>query len=172
MDLIDFEAQPLYFDEALPPGVLELVEAAGARYGEPEAEALLARAHAAAPTHLLVQVARYRYFFYNHRLAEAEQVVWHAIGIAAERLRLPASGYGITRVEFGSAVADSMTLTRFYLSAVKAAAYLKMRSGELAMAITLLEGIVSLDPADRLGARSLLEVAREHVREHTPGLAA
>lgn len=165
MDLIDFDAQPLYFDEALPAGVLDLIEAAGAHYGEPEAEALLARAHAAAPTHLLVQVARYRYFFYNHRLAEAEQVVWHAIGIAAARLRLPASGHGITRGEFGSAVADSMTLTRFYLSAVKAAAYLKMRSGDLPMAITLLEGIVSLDPADRLGAGSLLKIANEHARE-------
>lgn len=171
MDLIDFDAQPLYFDEALPAGVLELIEAAGAHYGEPEADALLERAHVAAPTHLLVQVARYRYFFYNHRLAAAEQVVWHAIGIAAERLRLPASGHGITMVEFGSAVASSMTLTRFYLSAVKAAAYLKMRAGELAMAITLLEGIVSLDPADRLGAASLLNVAREHVRESEPSLA-
>lgn len=165
MDLIDFDAQPLYFDEALPAGVLDLIEAAGAHYGEPEAEALLARAHTAAPTHLLVQVARYRYFFYNHRLAEAEQVVWHVIGIAAARLNLPASGYGITRVEFDSAVADSMTLTRFYLSAVKAAAYLKMRSGDLPMAITLLEGIVSLDSADRLGAVSLLKIAHERARE-------
>lgn len=172
MDLIDFDAQPLYFDEALPDGVLELIEAAGAHYGEPEAEALLARAHAAAPTHLLVQVARYRYFFYSHRLAEAEQVVWQAIDIAAERLRLPACGHGITLVEFGSAVTTSMTLTRFYLSAVKAAAYLRMRAGDLALAITLLEGIVALDPADRLGAGSLLKIAREHAHEHDERLAA
>ena len=162
MDLLDFDAQPLYFDEPLPEAVMQLIEQAAELYGEPEAEALLTRAHETAPEHLVVQVARYRYYFYTHRLAEAETVAWHVIALVATRLDLPLDGRRISLSAFGHAVAASMTLTRFYLSALKAVAYLKMRRRDLAGARVLLENIVALDPADRLGCQVLLRITQEY----------
>lgn len=53
-----------------------------------------------------------------------------------------------------------MTLTRFYLSALKAAAYIRLRQGDIAGATALLEPLVSIDAADRLGSKVLLDVAR------------
>ena len=38
MDLLHFDPEPLYFDDPLPEGVMELVERAGEFYGAPEAE--------------------------------------------------------------------------------------------------------------------------------------
>ncbi len=165
MDLLHFDPQPLYFDDPLPDGVLELIEAAGECYGEPEAEALLERAHTAAPDHLMVLVARYRYYFYRHRLAEADAVVWQAVACVAARLGLPADGRGLDEDAIANAAARSMTLTRFYLSALKAAAYVRLRRNEIPAAVRLLETLVRVDQADRLGGQALLDIAHAHQSE-------
>ena len=53
-----------------------------------------------------------------------------------------------------------MTLTRFYLSALKAAAYIRLRQGDIAGAVALLQPLVQIDASDRLGSKVLLDVAR------------
>lgn len=159
MDLLHFDPEPLYFEDPLPEGVLALVEQAGERYGTPEAEQALERAAEQAPDHLLVLVARYRYHFYRHQMAEAETVVRHAIAISGGRIDLPADGRGLASPEVVAAGAISMTLTRFYLSAVKALAYIRLRLGDISGAIALLQPLVRIDDADRLGSRVLLDVA-------------
>ncbi|NMG49346.1 hypothetical protein GO613_14710 [Azoarcus communis] len=160
MDLLHFDPEPLYFDDPLPEGVMELVERAGEFYGAPEAEAALAEAGQRAPDHLLVLVARYRYHFYRHQMDEAASVVWHAIAVSGKRVGLPASGMGRDATAVAAAGKLSMTLTRFYLSALKAAAYIRLRTGDVGGAIALLEPLVSIDEADRLGSKVLLDVAR------------
>lgn len=160
MDLLHFDPEPLYFEDPLPEGVLALIERAGEHYGAPEAEEALTEAAQRAPDHLLVLVARYRYHFYRHQMAEAEAVVWHAIAVSGERVGLPATGTGFDTEQVAAAGQRSMTLTRFYLSALKGAAYIRLRQGETAAAIALLEPLVRIDAADRLGSKVLLDVAR------------
>lgn len=164
MDLLHFDPQPLYFDDPLPEGVHDLIEDAGRHYGQPEAEALLERAAASAPDHLVVLVARYRYYFYQHRIAEAEAVVWQAIAVSGAALGLPADGADLRPAAVAVAARRSMTRTRFYLSSIKAAAYVKMRLGEIPAAIALLQALVAIDEADRLGGKVLLDIA--HARQH------
>lgn len=162
MDLLHFDPQPLYFEEPLPEGVHELIEDAGRHYGQPEAEALLDRAAALAPDHLVVLVARYRYYFYQHRLTDAQAVVWHAIAVSGAPLGLPADGRHLAPDAVAAAARRSMTRTRFYLSSIKAAAYVKMRRGEIPAAIALLQTLVAIDDADRLGGKVLLDIAHAH----------
>ena len=71
MDLLDFDPEPLYFDDPLPPEVEALLRAAADGYAEDEAEAHLMRAYFLAPEQLTVLVALYRYFYYRHALDEA-----------------------------------------------------------------------------------------------------
>ncbi len=160
MDLLHFDPQPLYFDDPLPEGVLELIEGAGACYGEPEAEGLLARAAAAAPDHLMVLVALYRYHFYRHQMDKSEAIVWRSIAVSGARVGLPADGQGLNEALIVAAARESMTLTRFYLSALKAAAYIKLRLGQIHDAVGLLETLVRVDDADRMGGKALLDIAR------------
>ncbi|MPN45477.1 hypothetical protein SDC9_193044 [bioreactor metagenome] len=91
---------------------------------------------------------------------EAASVVWHAIAVSGKRVGLPASGMGLDATAVAAAGKLSMTLTRFYLSALKAAAYIRLRTGDVGGAIALLEPLVSIDEADRLGSKVLLDVAR------------
>ena len=53
-----------------------------------------------------------------------------------------------------------MASFRFYLFALKGAAYLELRLGEPRSALARLRVIERLDPADRMGARVLMDVAR------------
>lgn len=159
MDLLHFDPEPLYFEDPLPDGVMTLIERAGEYYGAPEAEHALHEAGALAPDHLLVLVARYRYHFYRHQMSEAQTVVWRAISVSGARVGLPADGMGLDVEAVAEAGRQSMTLTRFYLSALKAAAYIRLRQGDIAGAIALLQQLVRIDEADRLGSKVLLDVA-------------
>jgi hypothetical protein len=70
MDLLDFDPEPLYFDDPLAPEVDALLRAAAESYGEGQAEPHLMRAYFLAPRQPTVLVALYRYFYYRHRLTE------------------------------------------------------------------------------------------------------
>jgi hypothetical protein len=50
---------------------------------------------------------------------------------------------------------------RFYLLALKGAAYLNLRLDKLAQGRAMLEKLIRLDPEDRLGAAALLQVVNE-----------
>ncbi len=165
MDLLDFDAQPLWFDGPLPAGVEALIAEAGRAYGEPRAQALLDEAAARAPGHPVVQVARYRYHFYRHERGAAAAVAGELLADTGRRLGLPDDPLALDAAGVARAAAQSMTLTRFYLSTAKALAYLAMRRDELGGAVRLLETLVAVDPADRLGARALLDIARAREAE-------
>jgi hypothetical protein len=163
MDLMDFDRTDLYFDDPAPPGVLELLEQAGAVYGEDQAEAPLLRAYFLAPEQLMVLVALYRFYFYQHRLEDALIVAARAMDTVARRLELPTDWRRLQAAHVGHAVLRSMGLLRFYLQVLKAAGYIHLRLERLPTGQAMLEKLVELDSHDRLGGKALLAVVTEAV---------
>ena len=169
MDLLDFEAQSLYFEDALGDEAARLLEEAAVAYGQESAEHKLLRAYFLEPEHLTVLVALYRYFYYQHRYADAFTVAERAMEIASRRLELRCNWQQLNLKNLGVGVIKSMTLTRFYLMALKGAGYLKLRMGETQSGLERLEKVAELDVDDRMGVRSLVDIARQELRRQELG---
>jgi len=167
MDMQDFEAGDLYFDEPLTGEVQRCLASAAEQYSDAAAEHSLMRAYFLEPEHPVVLVALYRYFYYQHRLEEALMVAERVIGVFARRLKLPENWRDINEMCIGGGVMISMVLIRFYLLALKAAGYLELRLGNYDSAIERLGKVAEIDSRDRLGARSLLNIARDVLGERT-----
>ncbi len=165
MDLMDFDQAALYFDDPVAPEVERLIAAAGAGYGSDESEALLLRAYFLAPGQLVVLVALYRYYFYQHRLDDALVVADRTLAAAAERLNLPTAWRQLHPEHLGYAAMRSIGLLRFYLMVLKAAGYINLRLGRAADGEAMLEKLVELDSHDRLGGKLLLDVYRNALSE-------
>ncbi len=157
MDLLDFEGQDLYFDEPLDPKADGMLRQAAESYGEELAELSLLRAYLLAPEHLLVLVGLYRFYYYQHRHQEALTVAERALAVAGKRLRFPPDWQDLDEMVLGSGVLRSMGLVRFYLLCLKAAGYLDLRLSRFGEARARLHKVVTLDAADRLGAKALLD---------------
>ena len=161
MDLLDFEAQPLYYDDPLPDAVWALLDEAANAYSVGGSDAPLARAEALAPESLAVLVALYRNQFYRHRLQEAHAVAERALAVSAARLGWPADWRLLTPEHVAAQNAGAnMTVLRFYLMVLKALGYLDLRLGRTTQGCAALEHLTTLDPKDRLGAGALLDAAR------------
>lgn len=158
MDLLDFSDCQLYFEEALPEHARAGVEAASRDYGSAEAEMALLRAHLWAPEHLEVLVALYRYYFYQHRLAETLVVAERTLQLTARRLELPPEWSRLNEQNLAVAAGLSFGLLRFHLMALKASAVVLLRLGRTAEARERLLKLKSLDSRDQLGVARLLEV--------------
>ncbi len=158
MDLLDFEQAELYFDEPLAPDVARLIVAAADNYGSDEAESLLLRANLMAPQHLMVLVALYRYYFYQHRLEDALLVGESTLAVVGRRLDFPESWRYLNEANLGEGVMRSMGLVRFYLLVLKATGYINLRLGNLTTGQAMLEKLVELDSHDRMGGKALLDV--------------
>jgi hypothetical protein len=165
MDLMDFDQAALYFDDPIAPEVERLIAAAGAGYGSKAAESLLLRAYFLAPGQLMVLVALYRYYFYQHRLADALIVADRTLAVAGERLNLPAAWRQLHAEQLGYAAMRSIGLLRFYLMVLKAAGYINLRLGRAAEGEAMLEKLIELDSHDRLGGKLLLDVYRNALLE-------
>ena len=83
MDLLDFSDCELYFDVPMPAAAEQLLAQASAEYGDPSAETALLRAHLLAPENLTVLVGLYRYYFYQHRLDDADREFGDALARTA-----------------------------------------------------------------------------------------
>lgn len=165
MDLLQFEAENLYFDEPINPEVQRCIDQAAASYGTPQAENLLMRAYFLEPEHPLVLVAIYRYFYYRHRLADALMIADRVLRVFAARLGLPSDWRDLNEVRFASGVLVSMTALRFYMLALKGAGYLELRLGHLDSALARLQKVAELDANDRLGAQALIHVVEQALNE-------
>ncbi len=170
-DLLDFEADTLYFDEPLSDEVQHQLDLAAEQYGTPDAEQALLQAYFLEPEHPLVLVALYRYFYYQHRLEEALLVADRVLRVFARRLRLPESWQKLDKIRFGGGVMVSMTMIRFYLLALKGAGYLELRLGRHLSAIARLKKVSEFDKEDRLGVQALMKVAQMAV-DQEKGVAA
>jgi len=164
MDLLDFEAQSLYFEDELPKDVEALLDAAANAYGDEHAEYNLLRAYFLEPDHLTVLVALYRYYYYQHRYQDAFLVAERSMDITARRLELRCTWQHLSLQSLGAGIIKSMTLTRFYLMALKGSGYLKLRMGENQSGLARLEKVEELDSDDRMNVRTLVQIARDELR--------
>ncbi len=167
MDLLDFDGEPMYFDEPVSPQVEVLLSEAAETYGEDSAEDRLLFAYFLQPEHLTVLVALYRYFYYRHRYREALITADRAIALVAARLDLPTDWRDLRESDLGEAVLISMSLTRFLLLALKGSGYLLFRLGDAAGALKRFEKIAEVDTSDRLGIGDLHAMARSAVTKST-----
>ena len=158
MDLHDFDTTRLYFDDACPPEVEALIAEASAGYASGEGELPLLRAYFLAPEQLVVLVGMYRYYFYQHRLGDADQVARRAMAVAGERLDFPADWRRLDARGLGAGIRHSMGLARFWLMSLKARAILALREGRLEQARAMLDKLRELDEMDRLGVQSLIDL--------------
>ncbi len=161
MDLLDFEQAELYFDEPISAEVEHLVVMAAANYGNEDAELMLLRANFIAPQHLMVLVALYRFYFYQHRLEDALLVAESTLSVVARRLEFPETWRNLREVNIGEGVIRSMGLVRFYLMVLKATGYIHLRLGEFNEGKAMLEKLVELDSHDRIGGKALLDVLHQ-----------
>ncbi|MDP2804533.1 MAG: hypothetical protein Q8O24_01195 [Gallionellaceae bacterium] len=161
MDLLDFDQAEMYFDEPISLEVKHLVEMAAANYGSDDGELMLLRANFIAPQHLVVLVALYRYYFYQHRLEDALLVGESTLAVVGRRLEFPDTWAYLREANLGAGVMRSMGLVRFYLMVLKATGYINLRLGNFDTGQAMLEKLVELDSHDRMGGKALLEVLQQ-----------
>lgn len=167
MDMLDFEQAEMYFDEPISAEVKHLIEMAAANYGSDDGELMLLRANFIAPQHLVVLVALYRYYFYQHRLEDALLVAESTLAVADRRLEFPDTWLYLREANVGAGVMRSMGLVRFYLMVLKATGYVNLRLGNFDTGQAMLEKLVELDSHDRMGGKALLEVLHQSMINET-----
>ena len=168
MDLLDFTEHSLYFDEPLAEQARVLIEQAAKQYADSDVEPLLLQAYDMAPDHLMVLVALYRYYYYQHRLEDALRMSQQALAVSAHRLQFPQHWQQLTNDHLGVGALVSMGMVRFYLLALKAAGYLNLRLQNWKPAIEMLTKVTQMDEADRLGCAALLEIAQRAFQNVQP----
>ena len=168
MDLLDFNAEDLYFDQPLEPEVDGLLAAAAEDYGVGNSELPLLRAYFIQPQSLTVLVALYRYFYYQHRLTEAMYVAERVLEVVGTQLDLSLDWRDLSVADLGG-TGQSITLVRFFLFALKGAGYLELRLGRPADAMARFDKILAIDTADRLGVAELRELAQSALAKADSG---
>lgn len=158
MDLLDFEAQGLYFEEPDIAGVKEMITAAAENYASGDAELPLLKAYFLAPESLNVLVALNRFYYYQHRLEEALQATLKALAVIRAMLNFPEDWRNLHPGHIKDAPAGLLTQVRLYLFTLKAVGFLNMRLNNLALSQQIFEKLVGLDVKDRIGAKGLLEL--------------
>ena len=171
MDLLDFEGQDLYFDEPIAPEVEMLINLASDEYGTPNAEASLLKAFFLAPDNLTVLVALYRYYYYQHKYNDALVIADHAMKFSGQSIDFPRDWRELNSSHIGAGSIKSMGTVRFYLLALKAAAYINLRLSNFNAAQEMLDKVIELDSSDRLGATALLAVAQERIKSNDAEIA-
>lgn len=160
MDLLDFSAEELYFDEPVRPEVVELLKVAADSYAQGASEVPLFKAYFLQPENLSVLVALYRFYFYQGRLQDALRIVGQILDLVAERLGIHTDWRENAIDDLGRGVHNSIALLRFYLFALKGAGYLELRLGRTRNALDRFEKVRELDAADRIGVQALVDLAR------------
>src|SRR5664280_1246466 len=158
MDLLDFEAQGLYFEEPDVAGVKEMIANAAENYATCDAELPLLKAYFLAPDSLNVLVALNRFYYYQHRLEEALNATLKALAIIRRLLDFPEDWRDLQPSHINDAPADLLTQVRLYLFTLKATGFLNMRLEYLDLSQAIFEKLVELDSKDRIGAQGLLEL--------------
>ena len=172
MDLLKLSEKSLYFDEPLSVHAERLISEASEGYGESNVEPLLLEAYDIAPEHLIVLVALYRYYYYQHRLEDALVIAYKALDITGKRLNFPNEWNQLTSAHLGAGALVSMGMVRFYLLSLKAAGYLNLRLQKWQPAIDMLLKVTELDETDQLGAVALLGIANSVQQSQTQKSAA
>jgi tetratricopeptide (TPR) repeat protein len=166
MDLLDFEAQGLYFEEPDVAGVKEMITAAAENYAAGNAELPLLKAYFLAPESLNVLVALNRFYYYQHRLEEALNATLKALAVIRRLLDFPDDWRDLQQSHINDAPTDLLTQVRLYLFTLKATGFLNMRLNNLEVSQHIFEKLVGLDSKDRIGAKGLLELVVKRKAEY------
>ncbi len=166
MDLLDFEARDLYFEQEDSPEVQQLIEQAGSAYEHGEAELPLLQAFLRAPTSLNVLVALNRFYYYQHRLSEALLISEKALRIIRSRLAFPEDWNTLELQHITEAPKEQLSWVRLYLFTLKSIGYLKMRMHQLEPSKAIFEKLTTVDREDRIGANGLLELVIQKIRDN------
>ena len=158
MDLLDFEAQGLYFEEPDVAGVKEMIATAAENYETGDAELPLLKAYFLAPQSLNVLVALNRFYYYQHRLEDALQATVKALAVIRPSIGFPEDWRDLQQNHISDTPPASLTQVRLYLFTLKAVGFLNMRLHNLDVSQGIFEKLVELDSKDRIGAQGLLEL--------------
>ena len=147
----------LYFDDPIAPEIEVLIAKASNAYGNGEAEIYLLQAYSLAPEQLVVLVALYRYYFYQHRLNDALIIAEQALQVVGQRLGFPSGWQHLQPSRIEQLERRAVGLLRFYLLVLKASAYLHLRLEHYPEAQSQLDKLIELDSQDCLGGKTLLK---------------
>jgi len=156
--LLEFEAKELYFEKEDSEEVMRLLQFASELYGSGDAELPLLKAYLRAPESFNVLVALNRFYYYQHRLAEALLISEKALGLIREAIGFPEDWRQLQTSHISEAPKDWLTKVRFYLFTLKSIGFLHMRLQNLELSRGIFEKLVALDDKDRIGAKGLLEL--------------
>lgn len=161
MDLQDFSNDMLYFQQPQKPEVEALIDRAASHYGR-ESETDLLRALSLDPNNIIVLVGLYRFYFYQHRYDDALATAERVMKVVGVRVQFPETWREITLESVHNGVLQSFCLVRLYFFALKAAGYINLRLNYFSEGKAMLEKVVAMDSADRMGAKLLLDVLGAH----------
>ena len=164
MDLLDFEAQGLYFENEDTPEVENMIAIASENYASGEAELPLLRAYFLAPNSLNVLVALNRFYYYQHRLDDALAATLKALTVIRPLIDFPEDWRELQPHHLSDTPANLLTQVRLYLFTLKAIGFLNMRLELLDVSKSIFEKLVYLDGKDRIGAKGLLELVIQRQR--------
>jgi tetratricopeptide (TPR) repeat protein len=158
MDLLDFEAEGLYFEQADVAGVKELIAQAAEDYSNGHAEFPLLRAYFLAPESLNVLVALNRFYYYQHRLEDALSATYKALAVIRAGIDFPEHWQDLQQRHIDNA--PNLTQVRLYLFTLKAVGFLNMRLRRLELSEQIFEKLISLDSKNRIGAQALMDLLK------------
>ncbi len=163
MDLLDFDAHDLYFQQEDSAEVQALINYAAELYATGEAELPLLRAYLRAPESLNVLVALHRFYYYQHRLQEALLIAEKALHLLRMGIDFPADWQLLQTAHITEAPKDLLTHIRLYLFTLKSIGFLQMRLENLAVSKAIFSKLVALDAKNRIGAEGLLELVEQRM---------
>lgn len=158
MDLLDFEAEGLYFEQTDVAGVKELIAQAAEDYSNGNAEFPLLRAYFLAPESLNVLVALNRFYYYQHRLEDALSATYKALAVIRASIDFPEHWQDLQQQHLDST--PNLTQVRLYLFTLKAVGFLNMRLHRLELSEQIFEKLISLDSKNRIGAQALMDLLK------------
>ena len=164
MDLLQFDAGDLYFENPDSEEVQRLIRSASEIYGSGSAELPLLQAYLRAPESLNVLVALNRFYYYQHRLAEALLIAEKALILIRRGIDFPDDWQHLKISHIREAPKNLLTQIRLYLFTLKSIGFLHMRMKNLELSRGIFEKLVELDENDRIGARSLLELVERSLQ--------
>jgi len=121
---------------------------------EAKAEGHIRAALEIAPDHPAVRLGAYKFYFYRHRLAEALPHAQACLAHGAAKLGLGEDWKQVRPNDAPFSEIDGDA--RYYLFSLMACGYLQVRLGQTDLGKAILAKVSELDPADALGAASLL----------------
>lgn len=158
MNLLTGEPSDALFGSEASPTVKALLrQAADAQHDVNRAESLLWTAQVLDPDCLATCFALYKFYFYKGRLADAERAARLALRTAARR-----GGFeeNWTLLDADSTNwHDTLGPAHFYLFSLKALAFIRLRMGFPIETTAILDKLAEIDPADRVGATVIRDVA-------------